>query len=117
MAPGTTADLARRCRNLTLASAATMAAPLFLAGSTDRIEEGLGGWHWLAGVLAVIKGPLIICGPIWLLTVAQRRLDRHYRGDAVLNRTCYTAFIVQGFVLIGLADSYAYCPPLASSKL
>lgn len=46
---------------------------------------------------------MTLCGPIWLLGMAQLRLDRHYRGDEVLNRTCYAAFIVQGFVLIGLA--------------
>ena len=96
-------DLVRLCRNVALTSLAAMAALLFLAGFTDRIDEGLGGWHWLAAVFAAIEAPLILFGSIWLIALAQRRLDRHYRGDAVLNRICYAAFIVQGFVLIGLA--------------
>lgn len=48
--------------------------------------------------------------------MAQRRLDRNYRGDAVLNRICYAAFIVQGFVLIGLAAALRSMPAPAELK-
>lgn len=109
-------DLVRRCRTLALASLGAMATLLLLAGYTDRIEQGLGGWHWLAAVFVIIEAPLILCGPIWLLAGAQCRLDWHYRGDAVLNRTCYAAFIVQGFVLIGLAAALRPVPVPAELK-
>lgn len=95
--------LRRQCRVLTVVALVAMAALLLGAGLSDRVEDGLGGWSWLAVAFALIEAPLTVCGPVWLLGVARDRLDRRYRGDALLNRTCYTAFIVQGFVLIGLA--------------
>ena len=95
--------LRRQCRVLTVVALVAMAALLLGAGLSDRVEDGLGGWNWLAVAFALIEAPLTVCGPVWLLGVARDRLDRRYRGDALLNRTCYTAFIVQGFVLIGLA--------------
>ncbi len=103
-------DLVRSCRNTAVVSLAAMSVLVCLAGFADRIDDGLGGWHWLAAMFALIEAPLILCGSVWLLTVAQRRLDRHYRGDAVLNRICYAAFIVQGFVLIGLATALRPVP-------
>lgn len=95
--------LARQCRAVSLLALAAMAALLLGAGLTDRIPDALGGWNPLAAAFAVIEAPLTICGPVWLAWVAQRRLNGRYRGDALLNRTCYAAFIVQGFVLIGTA--------------
>ena len=109
-------DLARSCRTTAFVSLAAMSALVFAAGFADRIDEGLGGWHWLAALFALIEAPLILCGSIWLLTVAQRRLDRRYRGDAVLSRICYAAFIVQGFVLIGLAAALRPLPAPAEIK-
>lgn len=95
--------LRRRCRSVTLVALVAMVALLAGAGLTDRVDDLFGGCNALALLFAVIEAPLTLCGPIWLLGMAQLRLDRHYRGDEVLNRTCYAAFIVQGFVLIGLA--------------
>ncbi len=95
--------LRRRCRSVTLVALLAMVALLAGAGLTDRVDDLFGGWNPLALLFALIEAPLTICGPIWLLGVAQLRLDRRYRGDELLNRTCYAAFIVQGFVLIGLA--------------
>lgn len=69
-----------------------------------------------AAAFAVIEAPLTVCGPIWLLSVARKRLDWTYRGAPLLNRTSYAAFIVQGFVLIGLAAALRQVPLLAELK-
>lgn len=95
--------LQRQCRRVTLLALGAMAALLVVAGLTDRVPDAMGGWNVLAATFAMVEAPLTIFGPVWLLAVAQRRLDSRYRGDAILNRTCYAAFIVQGFVLIAAA--------------
>lgn len=96
-------DLRARCRSITLITLPAMGALLLVAGLLDSVEAGLGGWNWFAGAFVLIEAPLAICGPLWLTGVAQDRLDLRYRGDSVLARACYAAFIVQGFVLVGLA--------------
>lgn len=95
--------LRRQCRTVTLFALAGMACLLLAAGVADRVEAALGGWNVLAALFATLEAPLTICGPVWLLAAAQRHLDRRYRWDTFFNRACYAAFIVQGFVLIGLA--------------
>jgi hypothetical protein len=53
--------------------------------------------------LAAIEGPLAIGFGIWLLGVAQRRLDRSPGAfGRAMTRSAYAAFILQGVVLIGL---------------
>lgn len=54
--------------------------------------------------LAALEGPLAVGASVWLLGRAQRHLDRPpgRRGRA-LARSAYTAFILQGPVLIGVA--------------
>ena len=108
--------LRRQCRALTLAALTGMAVLLLVSGLTDHVEDGGGGWNPWAVAFVVLEVPLTICGPVWLLAVARERLDRRYRGDAVLNRTCYGAFIVQGFVLIGLAAALRQVPAPAEVK-
>jgi hypothetical protein len=63
-----------------------------------------GGWHVLAFMFAALESALAVFGPVWLLAVAQRHLDRHLRwAGPVVSRSAYGAFLVQGLVLIGLA--------------
>ena len=59
--------------------------------------------HWAPLTLAAIEGPLAVGASVWLLGLAQRRLNRPAgpRGRA-LARSAYGAFLVQGVVLIGL---------------
>ena len=60
--------------------------------------------HWAPLVLAAIEGPLAVSAAVWLLALAQRRLDRppgpRWRA---LARSAYGAFVLQGPVLIGVA--------------
>ena len=95
--------LRRQCRTLSVFSLVGMAGLLVGAGLAERRPEALGGWNAFAALFAAIEAPLTIAGPVWLVGAAQRRLDLRYRYDEFFNRTCYAAFIVQGFVLIGLA--------------
>ena len=67
-------------------------------------DELWGGWHRPAFVFAVGESVLSVFGPVWLLGVAQKRINRPFRwaGPAV-SRSAYGAFLLQGIVLLGLA--------------
>ena len=106
----------RPARAVTVVAMVAMAGLLVVAGFADRVEAGMGGWNWYAVAFAAIEAPLTICGPVWLLGVAQARLDHHYRGDALIARASYPAFIVQGFVLIGLAGALRHLEVAAEVK-
>jgi glucans biosynthesis protein C len=63
----------------------------------------MGGWNWAAAAFAVIDALLTIFGSVWLLSVAQLRLDRSYRWGPVLSRSAYGAFMLQTLFLLGFA--------------
>jgi hypothetical protein len=53
--------------------------------------------------MAAIEGPLAVGTSVWLLALAQRRLDRPPGSlSRALARSAYGAFFIQGVVLIGL---------------
>jgi hypothetical protein len=61
------------------------------------------GLHWAALALAAIEGPLAIGASVWLLGLAQRRLDDPPGPRRrALARSAYGAFLLQGIVLIAL---------------
>jgi hypothetical protein len=98
--------LRRQCRTGTLVSAAAFVAALGLAGTGGALDQSTwaGGWHWPAFVFAVGGSALAVFEPVWLLAEAQRHLDRPLRWvPPALSRSAYGAFILQGFVLIGLS--------------
>jgi len=75
----------------------------FLLGSVGE-EEWAGGWNLVAAVFAAFEGTLAVFGPVWVLAVAQRRLDREFRwASPAIGRSAYGAFMLQGLVLIGIA--------------
>lgn len=80
----------------------TLAGTMVLIGVDPEVwfEERL---HWAPMTLAAIEGPLAIGFGVWMLGVAQRRLDRRAGpfGRAMV-RSAYAAFILQGVVLIAL---------------
>ena len=73
------------------------------SGTVGRIPHLLGGPSLLAAAFALVEAPLVVCGPVWLVSVAQARLGPPYPGDAALSRLSYAAFMLQGIPLIGLA--------------
>jgi hypothetical protein len=73
--------------------------------------------HWAPLTLAAIEGPLAVATSVWLLGVAQRRLNRRpspFRRAAA--RSAYAAFLVQGVVLIGLMTALRPAPVPAEIK-
>jgi hypothetical protein len=65
----------------------------------------LGGWHWQALLLAGLEAGLVVAGSVWLLGLAQRRLNRGGRLSAACGRGAFAAFALQGPVLLGLASA------------
>lgn len=97
--------LRRQSQAVTLATVVVMAGFVGSAEALGLVEAHLwGGWHWPALAFASLESVLAVFGPVWLLGVAQRHLDRRFRwGGPAVGRSAYAAFVLQGFVLIGLA--------------
>jgi Acyltransferase family len=99
------ARIARRCG---LAALGGVAAFLLVAGLMAALGvHGHGlfkpGLHWAPLAMAAIEGPLAVGTSVWLLALAQRRLDRPPGSlGRALARSAYGAFFIQGVVLIGL---------------
>jgi hypothetical protein len=93
----------RAARAITLVAALAAAGLLFVTFEAGLMGEMWGGWTWPALAFVVVESTLMVFGSVWLLGAAQRRLARPIRGGAVLGRSAYGAFLLQGFVLIGLA--------------
>ena len=80
-------------------------------------EQLWGGWYWPALVFAAGESTLSVFGPVWLLGVAQRRLNRSCRwARPVISRSSYGAFMLQGPVLIALAIALRPLPLPAEVK-
>jgi hypothetical protein len=97
------ASLRSACRTLTLLAAGAIAVLMVVVVLLDRVDDALGGWSWPAAAFASVEALLTITGSVWLLSLAQSRLDRRFRGDRVLNRAAYGAFMVQTVFLLGIA--------------
>ena len=95
--------LVRQCRILTLFAVLVMATLLLIVGLVDAVDHAMGGLHWAAVAFAVVDAILTIFGSVWLLSVAQHRLDRRYRWGPLLSRSAYGAFILQTLFLLGFA--------------
>ena len=76
----------------------------------------LGGWQWEALLFALLEGLLTVFGSVWLLSVAQRRLDRQLPHGRELARCSYGAFIIQGVPVLGLAVALRPVPLPAEVK-
>jgi hypothetical protein len=106
------------------AGAATLAAlitfGLYTAFSTIAgigEETWGGGWNWFAFVFAALESALTVFGPVWLLAVAQRRMNPPLRrAGPAASRSAYGAFILQSVVLIGLAMAMRPLPLPAEIK-
>lgn len=97
-------DLRRRSGNLTVAAAggAVMLAAL-VAGRGMEVDGFLGGWSWQSAALACVEAVLAVFATIWLLGTAQRVLDHRFRLGPGLARSTFLAYLLQAFVLVGLA--------------
>jgi hypothetical protein len=109
--------LYRQSRILTGALIAVLAAFLLTVGYLDKVDQMMGGRHLAAAGFAVIESLLTLFGPVCLLGLARRHLDRPLRlvGPAV-RRSAFAAFILQTPVLIGLAVALRPLPLAAEVK-
>jgi hypothetical protein len=83
------------------ASFALFALTAAVEGDDDVVFET--GVHRAPLLLAAVEGPLAVGASVWLLAVAQQRLDRSPgRFGRAMARSAYAAFLVQGVVLIAL---------------
>lgn len=96
-------NLRRSCRSVTVVAVVAMAALMYAAGSSGRVEDMMGGPNLLAAGFATLDAVLCLFGSVWLLSVAQRRLTRPLPHGPALARSAYGAFILQTPILIGLA--------------
>jgi hypothetical protein len=110
--------LYRSCRTATLTTVAAFGVFVAFAANAGVVEDEVwGGWHWAALVFAALESALAVFGSVWLLGVAQRHLDRPLRwAGPTVRRSAYGAFMVQGFVLIGLAVALRPVPLPAEIK-
>lgn len=112
------ARLSRSCRPLTLAALlgfVGFAATADILGTSDELLWG--GWHWAALLFVTLETTLAVFGSIWVLSLAQRHLERQvwWAGPAV-RRSAYGAFLLQTPVLIGLAVALRPLPLPAELK-
>jgi hypothetical protein len=111
------AGLERTSRRVTALTGGAVAVFLLTALALGVPQEDfLGGPHWPALVVAGLEGLLTVLGSIWLLGVAQRRLNRWTANGPLLARSAYPAFILQSPVLIGLAMAVRPLPADAEVK-
>lgn len=98
------AVVARPARTVTLVAA--LAAAAYVVASDPlgiELTSIVGGFRWEALVFAVLEGLLTVFGSVWLLSVAQRHLNRLHRHGRMAARASYPAFLVQGLPLFGLS--------------
>jgi hypothetical protein len=108
-----------RRQSLVIAALAGLGAalcPVVAAALDLDFEDFGGGWGWPALLFPALEGPLTVFGSVWLLAMAQRHLDRRYRRGPVLARSAYAAYVLQGFVLVGLAVALRWVPVVAEVK-
>jgi hypothetical protein len=111
-------QLHRLCRLATLGALtgfAVFAAAIAALGLDE--DRMWGGWGWPAMLFVALESVLVVFGSLWLLSVAQRRLDRGFRwAGPRVSRSAYGAFMVQVVPLIGLAFALRPVPLPAELK-
>ncbi|WP_332662191.1 acyltransferase family protein [Aeromicrobium sp.] len=110
----------RRCRTATLVAGVAFGAFMAYGASTGAFEgesAWKGGLNLDALAFTTLESTMAVVGPVWLLAVAQRHLDRPLRwARPAVSRSAYGAFMLQGYVLIGLAVALRPLPLTAEIK-
>jgi hypothetical protein len=97
----------RVCGAVTLATLVPLPVLAFarLRDFTRDVGPYLGGWHWEALATATIEGILVVAGSVWLVGLAERRLNGSGRRATRWARSAFAAFVIQGPVLITFASA------------
>lgn len=112
-------DRLHRLSRLAALGALTGFAVFAAAIATLGLDEDRmwGGWGWPAVLFVSLESVLVVFGSLWLLSVAQRHLDRGFRwAGPRVSRSAYGAFMVQVVPLIGLAFALRPVPLPAELK-
>lgn len=108
--------MARVSRAASLAGVGGMIVLLLVVGAVDAVDDAMGGWRWLGVPFVTLEAVLTVFGPVWLLGVSQRRLDRPFRAGPALSRSAYGAFMLQTVFLLALAVALRTVPVPAEVK-
>lgn len=76
----------------------------------------VGGWHAEALATATVEGVLVVAGSVWLVGASERRLAGTGRRARRWVAAAFTAFVVQGPVLMVLATAARPLPVPAEVK-
>jgi hypothetical protein len=111
-------ELHHLCRRATLGALVGFAVFSLVIIALDLDADRLwGGGDWPALFFAALESVVVVFGSLWLLRVAQQRLDRPVRGAGPrVSRSAYGAFMLQGIFLIGLAFAMRPLPLPAELK-
>ena len=108
--------LVRRGRTVTLVAGPALVVVFVLGDATASFEAVAGGWTWQSVAFVAAESALTVFGPIWLLGLGRRHLDRPLPWGSALSRSAYAAFILQAPVLVGLALLVRDVPVAAEVK-
>ena len=92
----------------TLITLALLPVIALLAGVRNPargLGPAFGGWHWQSAVAVIVESTLVVACSIWLVGLAERRLDGGSERTGHWTRAAFTAFVIQGPVLIVLASA------------
>lgn len=96
--------LERSARRGTAVAGLALAGLLGLAVARGaQPTDVLGVAHWSGVVLLTGEAVVAVLGSVWLVGVAQRSLAGSLPHGELLARSAYGAFVVGGFVVLGLA--------------
>ncbi|WP_123741403.1 acyltransferase family protein [Saccharothrix texasensis] len=101
---------------LAVLSVPVVAVALGVSDLAGQAGPSLGGRRWQALLFAVVEAVLVVGGSVWLLGLAQRRLTRDGPPAVALSRGAFTAFFIQGPVLVVLAAAARPLPFPAEVK-
>lgn len=76
----------------------------------------LGGWHWQSLALATVESLLVVCGTVFLVGGAERRLAGTGARATRWAGAAFAAFVIQGPVLLALAAVLRPLPAPAEVK-
>ncbi len=95
--------LRRGCGVAVIITVLALPVYAFMAGISDLADDAgpyQGGWHWQALLLAIVEAILVVAGSVWVLGLAQDRLQ----GVSQLWKRCargsFAAFVLQAPVLL-----------------